>query len=101
MPNPTDEDKRPAFELISEHGGTNNVGRLRTAIAQLRADAYAAGLAAGQNEEVVAMLKLCRSALLSLPKESLGRDPEGGWFYRDELLASIEKLIGPSKEEQP
>jgi len=39
------------------------------------------------------MLILCRTAFLSLPPDALGQEPEGGWFYRDELVSNIEKTL--------
>lgn len=40
------------------------------------------------------VLGLCLKALKSLPQGALGRDPEG-WFYRDELIANVEKVLTP------
>lgn len=39
------------------------------------------------------ILRDCRSAIASLPEDALGRDPQGGWFYRDELLAKIDGAL--------
>lgn len=44
-------------------------------------------------EPIRKVLAAARSAIASLPEDALGRDSQGGWPYRDELLASIDKAL--------
>jgi hypothetical protein len=47
----------------------------------------------GQSVEVWKVLSQCQTALRCLPEDALGRDSQGGWFYRDELLSNVEKVL--------
>lgn len=39
------------------------------------------------------LLKDIRSALVTLPKDALGLDSQGGWSYRDELISNVDKAL--------
>lgn len=55
----------------------------------------------GETQGQARVLAACRSAIASLSKDALGRDEQGGWFYRDELLANIDKaLAAPQSTER-
>lgn len=43
--------------------------------------------------ELRELLHNCRSALKSLPEDALGQDLQYGHFYRDELVAHIDKAL--------
>jgi hypothetical protein len=49
-------------------------------------------------EEWQPVMLECRKVIATLPEDVLGRDLQGGWFYRDELIASIDKVLRPPKE---
>lgn len=44
-------------------------------------------------EALVEALRLSRLAIKSLPDDVLGRDPEIGHFYKDELLAQVDTAL--------
>ena len=45
------------------------------------------------NAELVDALKDAAGAIMSIDIELFGRDPEVGYYYRDELMAMIDEIL--------
>lgn len=104
MAEPTEAQKQKARELMRTWYSTISILRLsymEPILAQMEKDiATFLAEAATPSVEWQPVLSKCREALMSLPEDALGRDAQGGWYYRDELVANIDKVLPPPPKER-